>query len=734
MTTRRAFALLPILALVLLAGAGPASAGEYPVYACEPTAGDVNNSWSSERNHGGIEALVLCPAVAHGSPYNRGLVVRSKVLHDNPNATIPEGSWGALVLRAPPGTVLSRIAFTHAFCAWNSWNANIMFNGFTPLRSLGPGRCGSLTPAQETVSLGGASDVRLLLRCFSPWCKNGATQPLGWATMRSATVWVADHSPPAVHLTGGSALAYGWQRGELVANYSASDNVGIRGIRLDLGTSPQREELLGCDYTRVVPCGNPNSSLTISSRSVPDGLNSLTIHATDAAGNVNAHQRPILVDNTPPTSPQSLQLEGAPGWRRTNGFVLSWRNPAQTGTAPISGAQIGVCPATNPADVWTECVFRNVGRADISSAEITVPREGRWVARVTLGDAAGNLDRGAAQSVPLHFDASAPKIAFAGPDVTDPARVEVHAADETSPLERYELELRRRGAAAWIPVAVTPTATGFAGYIDDERLPNGVYDLRARVFDSAGNEASTDRDPSGVAMVRKVPLRIDTRLVAGQVKRQRVAKRSRGKKPRTRRVIVVRPRVRYGRTIPISGRLTTPGGNPIAQSGVEVFELSAAPGASWRRVAVIGTDRKGRFRFKAKRGPSRVLRFRYPGTPFVRARSTEVKISVQARSSIRASATRVVNGEEVVFRGRVRGGPLPSTGKLLQLQVYSRGGWRTFATPRADAGNGRWKQRYRFTATRGTVRYRFRARVPREAGFPYDAGSSRTVAVSVQGL
>ena len=52
---------------------------------------------------------------------------------------------------------------------------------------------------------------------------------------------------------------------------------------------------------------------------------------------------------------------------------------------------------------------------------------------------------------------------------------------------------------------------------------------------------------------------------------------------------------------------------------------------------------------------------------------------------------------------------MPDGGKLIDLQAYYRGGWRTFATPRTDR-RGRWSYRYRFGATRGTVRYRFRAR------------------------
>jgi hypothetical protein len=92
-----------------------------------------------------------------------------------------------------------------------------------------------------------------------------------------------------------------------------------------------------------------------------------------------------------------------------------------------------------------------------------------------------------------------------------------------------------------------------------------------------------------------------------------------------------------------------------------------------------------------------------------------------------------VNGDEVVFRGRVSG-PMPEHGKLLELQAYSRGTWRTFATPRAHKRSHRWRYPYRFTATRGTVSYRFRAVVPPEAGFPFERGHSRSLRVVVRGL
>ncbi len=165
----------------------------------------------------------------------------------------------------------------------------------------------------------------------------------------------------------------------------------------------------------------------------------------------------------------------------------------------------------------------------------------------------------------------------------------MRASDSTSPLTRTELEIRRRGDARWLPLPTTRSTDGFSARLDDEHLPDGTYELRARAADSAGNEQSTNREISGRVAARRVPERVNTRLVAGQVKRV-TARRSRDGRRRTRRVIVVRPTVPYGRTIPIRGRLTTPGGNAVAGGTIEVWERSPAAA---RRMAAHRGNRYG---------------------------------------------------------------------------------------------------------------------------------------------
>ena len=66
------------------------------------------------------------------------------------------------------------------------------------------------------------------------------------------------------------------------------------------------------------------------------------------------------------------------------------------------------------------------------------------------------------------------------------------------------------------------------------------------------------------------------------------------------------------------------------------------------------------------------------------------------------------------------------------MQVRQPGRWQTFKTVRSAAA-GQWEVRYHFTRTFGTVNYRFRVRLPAEAGYPFTAGISRVVTVRVTG-
>jgi hypothetical protein len=171
-----------------------------------------------------------------------------------------------------------------------------------------------------------------------------------------------------------------------------------------------------------------------------------------------------------------------------------------------------------------------------------------------------------------------------------------------------------------------------------------------------------------------------------------------------------------------------------APGPVEVWRRVKIAGAAWERVAIVSASSRGAFQYVIGAGPARRYRFRFAGSATTRGATAFVDARVRAATMIDVSRRDVVNGEYVTFRGRLRGGRIPTTGKLVELQVFTRRRWRTFALPRADAKTGRWSFQYRFETISGLARFRFRARIQREAGYPFHTGTSRQIEVTVHGI
>ena len=165
---------------------------------------------------------------------------------------------------------------------------------------------------------------------------------------------------------------------------------------------------------------------------------------------------------------------------------------------------------------------------------------------------------------------------------------------------------------------------------------------------------------------------------------------------------------------------------------VQAFTQVRGGGAPPRLIATVKTSRTGRFSFLVRRGPSRTIRVRYDGAAQIRSATRIVVLNVRSRTTLRPNRKRLSNGETVTFHGRIRTGRIPARGKLVELQVWVRGRWRTFATTRAGR-RGTWRYGYRFDGTRGRETYRFRAKVPPENGYPFASGLSRVVRVLVRG-
>jgi hypothetical protein len=164
-----------------------------------------------------------------------------------------------------------------------------------------------------------------------------------------------------------------------------------------------------------------------------------------------------------------------------------------------------------------------------------------------------------------------------------------------------------------------------------------------------------------------------------------------------------------------------------------VYARQTAAGSVFKLIGRVRTDHVGGFDYRAGAGPSRVLRFNYAGSPRNHASRAEVALRVKAAATIRSNRRSARNGDGVIFKGRLLGKPIPASGKVLDLQAFYRGKWRTFATPRASSLKGSWRYRYRFGATRGRVVYKFRLKIRAESAYPYAMGYSNVIQVVVTG-
>ena len=717
-----------VLSLLLLAAfPAVARAGTYDVAACGGPAGAAQRAFAATADPQ-MEAYSICP------PQNgvgTGIVTKAS----SRGGVAGYGAGAYQVFTAPPGASLESVSFNvGAIRLAGYWSVGIVafdgdFNSGDLPYGCYYGRPGcdvgtSSFSIRATAPLLGHSRFRFETRCFGPaGCDVSASSfnPANRALFSAAnvTVRLRDDGRPWIGPERGALWSDGWHRGYEEAWARLVDNVGVMITRLYADGAvrngvdfrdPSLPEWAACDFTLPKPCKDFDpGGLSLDTGTLADGEHSLRFEAIDAAGNLAAVDRQIRVDNTAPAKVTGLAVDGGEGWRATNDFTARWNNPPGQ-YAPISRAHFELCPAAPGAP----CGGGAVASPSIDGlSRLTVPGPGEYRLRVWVEDDAGNHDPArASDAVSLRFDDEAPSVLFERPDPDHPTRLTASVAERGSGIAEARIEIRPDGRRHWQELDSSLSGGLLVADVDDAALPDGDYDVRARVRDHAGNERTGGRR-------LHLPLRARSAVLLSKCRRTRCRRRAGA-------TIVVR-----GRRASIDGLLTGAAGEPIARGRVSVLER-VRTATAWRAVAELRSDMLGRFSFRVPPGPSRSIRFAYAGTALVKPASGELTMLVPAGSSIRVDRPAVRNGETVMFTGRLAAGPVPDGGKLIDLQAYYRGGWRTFATPRTDA-RGRWSYRYRFGATRGTVRYGFRARIRREAAYPYELGYSRRIRVTVRG-
>lgn len=180
----------------------------------------------------------------------------------------------------------------------------------------------------------------------------------------------------------------------------------------------------------------------------------------------------------------------------------------------------------------------------------------------------------------------------------------------------------------------------------------------------------------------------------------------------------------------VSGRLTDSDGRPVADAEICVAARPRTAGASERVLATPRTGEDGGFRAQLPAGPSSEIRVaHWPDSDHALERYLD--LAVRARPSFRLEPGGTLhNGDRVHFRVHL---PAPANAsRRLEVEARSNGHWIHVASGRSDRG-GDWSGSYRFHATTKRRTYAFRAIVPRQAGYPYEAGRSDVRRVEVRG-
>lgn len=732
-TTKILIALVAVLAIVGFAPQS-ATAGEYTITACQADdAGYVSAAFENFASRG-MKWRRACNPLGPGL---RGLVTANVP----GSGRVPRGAQSAFVLKAPPETTFSRLRWSGQAQRRDCRYALQLFAerpGAAPIsiKNVRANRgCpnpefaqASSWPRPRSFDLGGATEIVQRVVCVGVSSREFCSaRGQNFIRTFAAEATVVDGTSPSVAVAQDSPLTRGqWVRGRQSFTYEASDNVGVKSASALVAGGLHGTHTRPCDYSQQIPCPSGPGSIEVDTENAPEGSQPLTVAAEDSAGNrAESAAVTVRIDNAAPGA-VPVAIAGGDAWRNSNDFDLGWANPAEADRAPITAAHYRLCRVEG-----SECVGGDRGGTAISAVEnVAVPAPGQWDLRLWREDAAGNQTAdNASQPVRLRFDPEPPQLGFEASSADDPTKVSVLVTDRISGLGGGGIEMSPEGSGTWQTLPTTQEGDRLVSRVDDAALPAGNYELRANAHDLANNLASSDRRLDGQSMRLTLPLRATTSIKAG-VRKTRMVPRKKGKGKVRRTVLEREVKVAFGDKVRLSGQLVNRAGHPLADAAIQVY--SAEPEGAAQPAGTVSTDAAGKFTYAVEAQASHSFRFVYSGTSTTLPVEASATVLVKAASSFSAKPAHVLNGDSVTFSGRVRGRSLPEQGKLIELQVKLSDGFQTFRTIRTNP-DGTWRIVYPFDRVCGIQFFRFRVRIPGEAGVALEPANTRGLTVRVRG-
>lgn len=232
-------------------------------------------------------------------------------------------------------------------------------------------------------------ELELGIVCQAPVeeeCITGATEHKVWAAMYGATVTLSDPTPPTLSAPSGALWgpgeAGGLHKGSESVTVSA-DDVGGGVASIVLSADGRRVEMYTapCNFTFAQPCpvSTGAQTLTLPTTQLSDGTHTLTLVATDAAGNQSTvASEEITVENSALPPPVGLSATATQaGGSTTRTIHVSETLRGRQLVVHVSGPASGV--------VRVGFIGRLGGQTVASGAKAVALRHGRLTVMFKLG-------------------------------------------------------------------------------------------------------------------------------------------------------------------------------------------------------------------------------------------------------------------------------------------------------------------------------------------------------------
>jgi hypothetical protein len=134
--------------------------------------------------------------------------------------------------------------------------------------------------------------------------------------------------------------------------------------------------------------------------------------------------------------------------------------------------------------------------------------------------------------------------------------------------------------------------------------------------------------------------------------------------------LATRARVGFGRRVTVHGLLMSTAGLPVAGQPVTVLTAPDNGSNAFTEAAAAITGPDGRWRATLPPGPSRIIEASYPGSPTILPAIGSATVITPAKIVLRrVTPDRTPWGRTVRITGRVLGGYIPASSKLLRLDL-----------------------------------------------------------------